>query len=491
MKIWLNSLIDKLPGVTKKEQVVEWKLVLLISFALFIVGLILFTVFDFVPKEVEHASTCSLTCPDNYLDPVTCSCVNFMPTDMGGGQPEESCSCSNGNLLSSSCLDTNVAVCAGNSCSCLFPTVTPTIGVELHPSPTPTVIPVATNTVIATQSVANTNTPVPTNITSQVTLEATITPNTQTAASVSCLVDPGQSKCQIAIAISNIVTTPEKTLATAKICWDTNVATKGYVSFGTIVANKGTFSQSTVIENQYNGSHCAQLTGLDITANYVFKIIASSEVGNAANYQGTFAFEPGLVLALPETGECIEINKDQMEINPAQVIINYQATGKNSCQLQYDFENVTQDQKYTAVTTLENGIFFSQMDLNIIPYANDLYYSIACTNLTPSTTPIVTTPVVTANNVCNANGIINFDLFKTFHPAYVAPETTKATTTDQYQNNQIVGMIRSVVKLYQSIPVILQLALCATPSLLGIGMTIISYKRSKQTKMTEEGSSKY
>ena len=235
----------------------------------------------------------------------------------------------------------------------------------------------------------------------------------QTPTPQDCVTNPVQIQCQAEVIIYNIRHTPNLLNKSFQICWDTNIETLGYLKYGK--SQDGIYNKISDFEADYAiFNHCLDLKQLELTANYIYKIVAVSPAGKQATANGVFTLGGQTILA-PSPGttdkDCISLSVNYYSFTSLQqAILNYQTEGSASCLVRYSNDN--NDLKYASAKTALGIQHKSTLDLNNLDGTSHLYFKISC-NL--------------VNKQCETGGLIPVSRYLPFYlPKTVTPQVTGA-----------------------------------------------------------------
>jgi hypothetical protein len=250
----------------------------------------------------------------------------------------------------------------------------------------PTATPVPTNTATPT------NTQVPTQIPGEPTFTPTVIP-TDTVVPTSTVVPsvivyvsntpyiirPTPTVLAKEVIISNLTKTLNEADKSVKICWDTNINTIGYISFGLVSDNL--FTNITSWENSYGVEHCITINNINTKEKYIFKITSVSEQSKEKTLQDTFGTKITDIPVLPETGECITVKPYAINAHK-DILIQYTTPHKATCSVM--FGEKTDDLLFRATPFETTSILNHDATLSTKLFSQNLYYEINCNVEFPS-----------------------------------------------------------------------------------------------------------
>ncbi|KXK25727.1 MAG: Fibronectin type III domain protein [candidate division WS6 bacterium OLB20] len=220
---------------------------------------------------------------------------------------------------------------------------------------------------------------------------------------ISCSEDPLQLACQVPVTISNVTVT-NNTPTAVTVCWDTNIPTKGSVSYGLYEAAVYTKSTATGQEYRVTG-HCMTIDTLEEDTRYIFRIRAQSAAGKQAFHEGAFATDGEIITVLPETGSCIVQSEPPYSLNvDNQVLITYTTKEPGTCVMRYgqEPENLRFESVSAEATTSHTGV----IELSNLLQGVDIYYQMDCTvELTSE-----------ESTLCEAQGVVPASVFSGLIP---------------------------------------------------------------------------
>jgi hypothetical protein len=233
-------------------------------------------------------------------------------------------------------------------------TNTPLPGVTL-PAPTNTVVPTATS--IPTNTVAPTSTNTPNHTSVPTSTPAPIVRVTPTVVAVE-------------VVITNVSETFANDKKSIDVCWNTNIATLGYISYG--LADGKIYTDITPWDVNYATYHCRNIANLETNTTYIYKITARSQAGKQKEHADDF----GVKLDKPVVVEdCITPNQNATDINH-NVIVSFKTSYEAVCKVKYGDK---QDSlSFFGAPLEETKIKLHQNTLNTNIFSTDLYYEIDC-----------------------------------------------------------------------------------------------------------------
>ncbi len=255
-----------------------------------------------------------------------------------------------------------------------------------------------------------------------------------------CEEDVNQAECQLDVEITDITVSIDKD--SAKICYKTNIETRGFIEYGKIVNKKATYSSTTSMD-EYAKDHCFELTKLSEKQAYAYKINAVSYAGKTAETQATFATKGGkapvqddIVVEEPIKNVNYSFDSDNNAVLRFEVIKN------SRCYV--DYGHILSDLENRALSNSQGTSHKAYLELDKLNGTSDLIYVITCSTIEDDDKKIQT---------YTKNGVITHAKYKKYYPQ---PKQEKQTVT---------SFIESISQT--EVPVVLTAA-AATTSILSL-----------------------